>query len=527
MVDFAQFSEKHPPPAVRNDWEDSDDLLPADCKAERVSTTTVFLSPSDEYTDDEVEHQSAEAKARPRLSRENDEILAIYLTRDIYFEVVEYEDDVDEGAASCAASPSPELALAAIRLSSSSSSSSSSFSSSDEAVVDEYALWPKLVCTPGSVSVRSPTLAPHACKDLLSIMPPAPLGTEVSRQPSRPSPTFRSRGAWGLYLLDEAIERRYTAALVLTGGLGRSGLPVLPVAVARFILDECLCLAPWLAHFAVRARVDVMSCLHARKIDVSCVNLQSDAADMIGWLMRHSSALQSLDVSHNPLGARGAAAIGRALPRAKGLRTLRLNEINACSAGGTDPYGLIELSAGVQAHQALTKLGLRSNMISASSAHAALKALIVAIGDVRTGVRSLDLSGNPLGHEGASMLAQIVAAQPSLTRLDAASCQLLGRWGKVRDGVRALAAALASSTTLESLDLTDNALGRSSEAMDQWHLDERNVSACPVLFLVQAVRQNASLRLLQLRANHIVGDQEDKLREAWLSRGAPAAGLVL
>jgi hypothetical protein len=89
------------------------------------------------------------------------------------------------------------------------------------------------------------------------------------------------------------------------------------------------------------------------------------------------------------------------------------------------------------------------------------------------------------------------------------------------------AAALASSTTLESLDLTDNALGRSSEAMDQWHLDERNVSACPVLFLVQAVRQNVSLRLLQLRANHIVGDQEDKLREAWLSRGAPAAGLVL
>ena len=517
MVDFARFSEHAQ--AVPNDWEDSDDLLPADCKAERVSTTTVFLSLSDEYTDDEVEHQSAEAKARPRLSRENDEILAIYLTRDIYFEVVEYEDDVDKGSAS----PSPELALAAIRLSSSSSSSSSS----DEALVDEYALWPKLVCTPGSVSVRSPTLAPHACKDLLSIMPPAPLGTDIERQPSRATPTFRSRGSWGLYLLDEAIERRYTAALVLTGGLGRSGLPVLPVAVARFILDECLCLAPWLAHFAVRARVDVMSCLHARKIDVSRVNLQSDAADMIGWLMRHSSALQSLDVSHNPLGARGAAAVGRALPRAKGLRTLRLNEIHACSAGGTDPCGLLELSTGVRAHPALTKLGLRSNMISASSAHAALKALIVAIGDVRTGVRSLDLSGNPLGHEGASLLAQIVAAQPSLTRLDAASCQLLGRWGKVRDGVRALAAALASSTTLESLDLTDNALGRSSEAMDQWHFDERNVPACPVLFLVQAVRQNASLRLLQLRANHIVGDQEDKLREAWLSRGAPAGGLVL
>ena len=63
--------------------------------------------------------------------------------------------------------------------------------------------------------------------------------------------------------------------------------------------------------------------------------------------------------------------------------------------------------------------------------------------------------------------------------------------------------------------------------MDQWHLDERNVTACPVIFLVQAVRQNMSLQVLRLKTNHIVGDQEEKLREAWRARDAPASGLML
>ena len=138
-------------------------------------------------------------------------------------------------------------------------------------------------------------------------------------------------------------------------------------------------------------------------------------------------------------------------------------------------------------------------------------------------MRSLDLSTNPLGSEGATLLAGLVASQPSLTRLDVSSCALAGAWGKVRDGVRQLASAVAASTTLVALDLADNAIGRSSEAMDQWHLDQRRNPACPAVFLVEAIRQNASLELLRLQANHMVGDQADRLREAWEARPERAA----
>jgi len=516
---------------VTSDWEDAEFAIP---QLKKLSPTTIVLSlSSDDHSDedrasisesDEPRQASSPRSSAPRLSRENDAILATYLEKDIYFEIVEYEDadedtDDDESAVVHGNESSEESAEAVER--------GGNGRSSTGKATQPLTLWPQLVCTT-SPSVPSPTLAPQPAKDLLRMMAPAPLVTAYDLRPVATSPNFYARGQWGLFLLDEALDRRYAAALVLTGGC--HGLPMLPIVVARLILDEALCLAPWLSHFAVVARVDTLSCLHARKIDLSHSRLKPDAADVLGWMMRQSTALQSLDVSGNPLGVRGAAAVGRALQHAPALRSLRLNATQACSAGGTDPSGLQQLALGVRAHPALTKLSLRENAIGACSggaSHKALRALVAAVADPRSTVRSLDVSKNPLGPEGAALLAQALAAQPSLTRLDAASCCLTGTWGKVRDGVRALAAAVAGSTTLETLDLTDNALGRSSEAMDQWHLDERNVTACPVVFWVEALRQNASLQALRLGANHIVGDQEEQLREAWLARGCAAAALSL
>ena len=502
---------------VMSDWEEADACgIAVTVGPRKPTTTTVVLSLSDELSEEEEEEeeeleeeerQPASEKSKPRLSRENDPILGTYLTRDIYFEVVDYDSN-------------------------GSSDGKATTASSDEAdgPTEPFALWPTLLCTSTACN-RSPTLGPLDSNDLLSGTPPAPLVTDYAlRQPpmvARSPSCYVQRGSWGLFLLDEALERRYAAALVLTGGV--AGLPVLPIAVARMILEECLNLAPWFAHFAVSARVDVTSCLHVRKVDLShAARLKSDAADLIGWLMRHSTAMQSLDVSGHALGTRGAAAIGRALPLARHLRSLRLNDTQACSAGGTDPSGLLLLAAGVRGHPALTKLGLRANALGACSGHAALRALVAALGHESTSVRCLDLSANPLGFEGAALLAQAIAAQPRLTRIEMASCALTGKWGKVRDGVRALAAAVAASTTLEVLDLTDNALGRSSEAMDQWRLDERNVTACPAVFLVEALRQNHSLQVLRLGCNRIVGDQEARLRDAWAARGAARAeGLQL
>lgn len=360
--------------------------------------------------------------------------------------------------------------------------------------------------------------------DLLSMTPPADVSIAqraVGGASVLASPTFATRGSWGLYLFEDALARRRAAADVMTGG--RNGLPVLPIAVARVVLDQVLSLAPWLSHFALRANVDISTCLSVKRIDVSNCKLKPESADVLGWLLRQNPHLQSLDVSHNALGVRGASAIGSALPHAPCLTKLRMHGTELCSAGGTDPNGLLELAAGIRAHPSLSKLGLRSNMIGACSTPSGLRALVAAIADAQTSIKSMDVSCNPLGCEGATLLAGLLASQPSLTRLEAASCTLAGSWGKVRDGVRALAAAVASSTTLLSLDLSDNAIGRESEAMDLWHLEEHSCPACPAVFLVEAIRQNTSLDVLRLHANHLVGDQAERLYEAWASHANRSA----
>ena len=358
--------------------------------------------------------------------------------------------------------------------------------------------------------------------DLLSMTPPADVSTRSARS--------AVRACWRLHVRDSrivgAIPIRRCVGTPSGGRRCDDGWPERPACAVDWrgavVLDQVLS-RPMAVTLALRANVDISTCLSVKRIDVSNCKLKPESADVLGWLLRQNPHLQSLDVSHNALGVRGASAIGSALPHAPCLTKLRMHGTELCSAGGTDPNGLLELAAGIRAHPSLSKLGLRSNMIGACSTPSGLRALVAAIADAQTSIKSMDVSCNPLGCEGATLLAGLLASQPSLTRLEAASCTLAGSWGKVRDGVRALAAAVASSTTLLSLDLSDNAIGRESEAMDLWHLEEHSCPACPAVFLVEAIRQNTSLDVLRLHANHLVGDQAERLYEAWASHANRSA----
>ena len=180
--------------------------------------------------------------------------------------------------------------------------------------------------------------------------------------PSRKSPPPRVRrlsseqhGESPVAALDDVLARRDAAATVLTSG--RAGLPALPTHLARDLLDAAAPIAPSLADFARVSKVEVAALLRAAEIDVSCRRLSPEHADVLAWLMRRSlraclvwgSApasvvpLLSLDASGNELGPRGAAALGHALPAAPSLRSLRLNECLLCSAGGTNPEGVVEV----------------------------------------------------------------------------------------------------------------------------------------------------------------------------------------
>ena len=275
---------------------------------------------ADEWERDEVE--GVDAATEIFQMEMDDDPLVLGDDLNTYFEVTEYDD-----APACGDT-----------VSTCDSTSSVGFGTEPPPSPDEQTLpgeqclhWPVLLCstspgTPSSLNER----ASFGPTELLSFQTP-PLQMATPTLATAPAPSFMSRGAWGSFLFDEALERRYTAALVLTGGL--SGLPALPQSVARLVLDEALHLGPWLSHFALTAHIDVASTLMARRIDISNNKLKSNAADLIGWMMRQSRVLQSLDVSGNALGVRGGVCIGRALPHAIALRTLRLNDASLCSSG--------------------------------------------------------------------------------------------------------------------------------------------------------------------------------------------------
>ena len=74
--------------------------------------------------------------------------------------------------------------------------------------------------------------------------------------------------------------------------------------------------------------------------------------------------------------------------------------------------------------------------------------------------------------------------------------------------------------SLKELDLSANAIGAHlSESVNLWlHVPTS------ALLLARALTYNAALATLDLRANHIVGSQEEQLRAAW---GGPLAWVGL
>lgn len=404
-----------------------------------------------------------------------------------------------------------------------------------------------------SLSERLSAASERLSGELPPLLPPTPIFTahEMQELDELQSPCARSsrRSRYQLageaaeqtiLSLDEALARRSIAATILTSGHEVTGLPGLPVHLARDILDECIPIVPSLTDFANTAKVDLSACLAAQSIDVARRMLTPEHAEVIAWLMRRSlwsslvwgsspvahPSLLELDASGNALGSRGATLLGHALPLAPCLRHMRLNDCLLCSAGGADTTGLVELARGISSHPSLVELLLASNLIGASSSpNVGLRALIGALSAQESSVAILDVGDNCLGCAGAELLARLVASQPKLLTLRAPRNQLTGQWGKQSKGVRALAAAVAESTTLEVLDLASNGIGtRDSGSM---YIVSGLQPTAPVAFLVEALRINTSVRSLSLAANRLMGEQVERLKKTWAGRNAPADGLRL
>jgi len=423
---------------------------------------------------------------------------------------------------------------------------------------DTESSWPSMVGSlPASdrfserLSERLSASSERLSGELPPLLPPTPIFTasEMQELDELTSPTTahrcrRVRQQLGetaeqtILSLDDVLARRDVAASVLTAD--HEGLPALPVHLPRDILDACIPIVPSLADFENAAKVDISACLAASSIDIARRLLRSAHAEVIAWLMRRSllsslvwgsvpacnPSLLELDASGNALGSRGAMLLGRALPMAPCLRHLRLNDCLLCSAGGADTTGLVELARGISSHPSLIELLLASNLIGVSSSpNVGLRALVGALSAQESSVAILDVGDNCLGCAGAELLARLVASQPRLRELRSPRNQLTGQWGKQSKGVRALAAAVAESASLEILDLASNGIGTRDVA--SMYVVSGLQPTNPAVFLVEALRINTSLHSLNLSANRLIGEQAERLKTAWASRAAPADGLRL
>jgi hypothetical protein len=188
----------------------------------------------------------------------------------------------------------------------------------------------------------------------------------------------------------------------------------------------------------------------------------------------HNTSIKVLDLSEYRLGGRESAEILRDILRSnKTITSLALNQIKfgqatgavACIAAGLDSNSTLlkidlsdcalrdrGLSSLTQAfgswNTALQRLAIGENAITSTG----IAVLLVAMEQSSHQITDLDLNNNPIGNEGARLLAGAVEnnALPNLTRLSLYGCSIQD------DGFVALVSALEQNTSLQHLDLRSN-----------------------------------------------------------------------
>lgn len=182
-----------------------------------------------------------------------------------------------------------------------------------------------------------------------------------------------------------------------------------------------------------------------------------------------TSALRTLSLARNQLGADGATALAQALAMEHApLRSLHLSATSLGSEGGVALAAALEGGGGL----ALERLTLDQNALGDEGAEALARALAAAsaIGGGR--LSTLDLSGNLIGPRGAAALGRTLTRVASRHEPAAGGpLQQPSRAARLRhllldgnaagdEGAAALARAVASHPTLRSMSLHANAISR-------------------------------------------------------------------
>jgi Ran GTPase-activating protein (RanGAP) involved in mRNA processing and transport len=173
-----------------------------------------------------------------------------------------------------------------------------------------------------------------------------------------------------------------------------------------------------------------------------------ESANLLRELLRRNKTITSLYLAGNTFG-RNAAAARSIFEGVHSNTALQQLYLRGCGLGDQSIAVLANALAIRKA--AMLELDLRVNEITSVG----VRSLVDNVEAVKKTLTELCLSRNPIGSEGATILANALwrNAMPNLQRLHLNSCHLDA------DGFVALMSTLEQNTNLQSLDLKDNDFG--------------------------------------------------------------------
>jgi Ran GTPase-activating protein (RanGAP) involved in mRNA processing and transport len=230
-------------------------------------------------------------------------------------------------------------------------------------------------------------------------------------------------------------------------------------------------------------------------ISANCLS-DMESATLLRDILRRNKTITTLDLSRNDFGQ----TTGAVECIADGLgsnSTLTEIDLSGCR------LRLVAVSILAQTlgsrNTTLQKLTLANNSITSTSVGVLLETM-----EHNSHITDLDLQNNPIGDEGASLLARSLGnnALPKLTRLSLYQCHRVGN-----DGFMALVSALEQNTSLLQLDLrydrepvySEPAYLALAESLPEIKVLQRvDLSWCPGLastmpLLLAGLRKNTSL----------------------------------
>mmetsp|Transcript_17633 Transcript_17633/g.44001 ORF Transcript_17633/g.44001 Transcript_17633/m.44001 type:complete len:665 (-) Transcript_17633:144-2138(-) len=220
------------------------------------------------------------------------------------------------------------------------------------------------------------------------------------------------------------------------------------------------------------------------RLDLTNTQLGSKGGLVIAQLLRNNTTLQELNLARNAIGTRGMKAIVPELTTNSSLQVLNLSYNNIKARGAT----------------------LLANALEEPTSVCNLK--------------SLNLTGNSIGHQGMQTLSRMLTVDRTI------ECFYAGINNIGPEGGAHLAFAMKRNYTLRVLHINDNRIGpdAASVLFDQLRDDNRtleilnlagnNIGAQGAGDLTEVIAQNAVLTNLDLSGNHVGSEGVVLLTEA-------------